>query len=320
MLRASLAVLIGSTLLPAVAAAAPAAGTPPRGKPACGVHILPLVEGNSWTYVPVPPAIPADKDVERISPREPKQIVITVKSIAPKGGDTVVSLEEKVSTEIADPKHPDKKILSDAIVSSTITCNAHKFEVSPDSFFFAVEPGGYIGFNLDKIDRSKDTSFKFSNGGIGDADWREDIVAHYTPVPSGDVKVARTGGKLELERKFTPAQPENVTTKTGVYKAELLVLDTTGRVTFDTPLDLAAGDPTLEAPPPPPPPPPVPAGSGSGSAAPPPTPPKPRYDPKAAHELPAGWRNKIWFADNVGIVQSLNAYHHEYQLSDMTLK
>jgi len=54
-------------------------------------------------------------------------------------------------------------------------------------------------------------------------------------VPTPGVDVKGSAGKLELERKFTPAQPENVVTKLGSYKAERLALATTGRVTLDTP-------------------------------------------------------------------------------------
>jgi len=40
-------------------------------------------------------------------------------------------------------------------------------------------------------------------------------------------------GKIELERKFTPAQPENINTKVGLYSAEHFAITTTGRVTLD---------------------------------------------------------------------------------------
>src|SRR6185503_14379614 len=133
-------------------AAAPAAGEappPPTTKTPspCGEKVLPLAVGNSWTYAMIPAPMPPDDQIKRISPAEVDSITITVKSIdTPKGGDTTITLEEKTSTDLAkdksDPKH--KPIMDEHTYSSTIVCNAKKFEISPESFFFAGEPGGYI--------------------------------------------------------------------------------------------------------------------------------------------------------------------------------
>lgn len=286
----TLTTLAALALLPSVAHAAPdaapaAAGAKkgPIGKaaPACGAKILPLVEGNVWTYEAVASPTPPRDDLARLSPLQPKKIVITVKSVAPKGTDTLVTLEEKVTVDLS--KDSAKPKLDDHVVTSTITCNAKKFEISPDSFFFAGEPGGYLGLTFDKLDRSKDTSLKLQNGAIGEADWREDIIAHWTRIPTPGADVKASAGKLELERKFQPAQPETIVTKLGSYKAERLVLTTTGRVTLDTPT------PT------------------SGT-------------PLSPMELPASWVNQLWLADAVGVVQVQNAFAHMYQLTDAQLK
>jgi hypothetical protein len=207
----------------------------PVGKavPACGAKILPLVEGNKWTYGFVASPISPREEMVKLSPSQPSQIVITVKSIETRGTDTVVTLEEKTTADLS--KDPKKHILDERTITSTITCNHTKFEISPESFFFAGEPGGFYGLTFDKLERPKDTTWKLINGTIGDAEWREDIVAHFnrTPTPSSGAKL--DGGKIELERKFTPAQPENVNTKVGVYTAERLAVTTTGRVTLDHP-------------------------------------------------------------------------------------
>jgi hypothetical protein len=199
----------------------------------CGAKILPLVEGNKWTYGFVESGIPPRDDLVKLTPSEPNQIVVTVKSIETKGTDTVVTLEEKTTTDLS--KDPKKHILDERTITSTITCNAKKFEISPESFFFAGEPGGYFGLTFDKLDRSRDTTLKLVNGTIGDSEWREDIVAHFTRAgfPGSGAKL--DSGKLELERKFTPQNPEQVNTKVGLYSAEKLALTTTGRVTLDHP-------------------------------------------------------------------------------------
>lgn len=289
-MRTLLAALAPMLLVPS-AFAAPKKGGPadqfhpgPVGKapPACGAKLFPLVEGNSWTYGQVAALTAPREDLARLTPVAPQKIVITVKKVEQqgKGADevTVATLEEKVTTEIT--KDPKKPVIDERTVTSTITCNKTKFEVSPESFFFSGEPGGAFGVVFDDFKRTKDTTFKFVNGTIGEGEWREDIVAHFTrtPTPSSGVKL--DSGKLELERKFTPGNPERINTKLGVYKAEHLGVLITGRVTLDHPVGPDA---------------------------------KPM-------ELPANWLNQIWLAEGVGVIQTLDQYAHEYQLVDATLK
>ncbi len=258
----------------------PAAGGKPA--PACGVRVLPLVTGNTWTYTPIPAPTPIARELEKLAPRQPAKIVVSVKSIENKGGDTVANLEEKLTYEIAPKTEKKPAVVSEVVVNSTITCNAKKFEISPDSFFFAAEPGGFRELTFDKLDRSKDTSWKLEKGKIGEAPWREDIVAHFTRKPVEGSGAKLSAGKLELERSFTPELPELVMTRTGVsYKdAEKLALTTTGRVTLDAPVA--------------------------------PTP--------APSELPANWQSRLWLKDDVGVVQTLNMYAHMFQLTDVQLK
>lgn len=207
----------------------------PVGKAAgaCGVKILPLVEGNKWTYGFVESGIPPRGDLLKLMPSEPMQIVITVKSIEAKGDDTVVTLEEKSTADLS--KDPKKHIYDERTITTTITCNRTKFEISPDSFLSAGEPGGFFGLAFDKLERPKDTTWKLVNGTIGDQPWREDIVAHFTRTPFPGSGAKLDSGKLELERKFTPAEPERVNTKVGLYTAEKLAIAITGRVTLDHP-------------------------------------------------------------------------------------
>jgi hypothetical protein len=252
----------------------------PVGKTAgaCGAKILPLVEGNQWTYGFVDSGLPPRDDLTKLLPSEPGTIVITVKSVETKGDETVVKLEEKTTADIS--KDPKKHILDERTINSTIVCSKTKFEISPDSFFFSGEPGGYFGLAFDKIERSRDTTWKLTGGQIGDQPWREDIVAHFTRTAFESSGAKHDSGKLELERKFTPAQPESVNTKIGLYTlAEKLAVAITGRVTLD----------------------------------------HPQPDSKPA-ELPAGWVNILWLSPNTGVVQVLNSFSHKYQLVDVQLK
>lgn len=272
--------LLALTLAPSVASAKPkkvaAAGAP--SAPACGVTVLPLVVGNQWTYSQTAAPVPATTDIVRISPPLPKSFLITVKTIESKGGDTVVTLEEKISYDYT--KDTKKPILEDRVVMSTITCNAKKFDISPESFFFAGEPGGYAGLAIDKLER-KGTSWQLLKGTFGEAEWPEDLVIQWTRKPHEASGAVYGSGKLEMERRITPLEPEAVITKAGSYpKSEKVAIKTTGRVTIEKPLSA---------------------------------------DLKPL-ELPADWVNQLWFVEGTGVVQSLNRYAHMYQLVDSQLK
>jgi hypothetical protein len=281
-----LAAVLAVALAPALGEARPRsqpadakAGSGPVGKaaPAGGAKILPLVEGNTWRYTMIPAPAAADQAIARIAPAQPNEIVITVKKVEKQGTDTVATLEEKVT--IDKTKEKDKPIIESYAYESTITCTDKKFDISPNSFFFAGEPGGYLGLEITKLDR-KNTSWALTKGGIGEAQWREDLKMEWARKPTEGSGAKAGTGKLELERQFTPQEPEEVVTKQGSYKSEKIGLVTTGRVTLDNP-----GTPGL----------------------------KPM-------ELPAGWLSTLWIANGVGVVQSLNKYAHMYQLAESTLK
>jgi hypothetical protein len=253
----------------------------PTGKAtgACGARILPLIEGNKWTYGFVQAPVQQREDLAKLLPSQPMEIIITVQKVENRGTETVVTLEEKSKADLS--KDPKKHIYDERTVQSTITCTPTKFDISPNSFFFSGEPGGYYGITLDKIDRpaGKDSTWKLVNGSVGEQQWREDIVAHFTRSPVEGSTAKFDSGKIELERRFIPAQPEPINTKVGVYTAEKIAISTTGRVTLDHP--------------------------------------QPETKPM---DLPENWVNQLWLVNNVGVVQVLNSYAHMYQLTDVALK
>jgi len=140
-------------LCAALAACAHAPPEAPAGSPAPPdpTAFFPLAVGNVWTYSTVAAPLPALPDVVRIAPLPPKTFTITVTAIEQKAGDTVISLEEKVTYDLT--KDPKKPLMDNRIIKSTIVCNAKKFDISPDSFFFAGEPGGYVGLTFDKLEQ-----------------------------------------------------------------------------------------------------------------------------------------------------------------------
>ena len=120
-------------LVPAVAGAKPkqeAAKAAGGGKPACGVKVLPLAVGNQWTYNSIAAPTPPPDAVKRLAPAQPKAIVVTVKNVEAKGGETVVTLEEKVTIDrTRDPKKPE---IDEYSYESTVTCSDKKFDISPN--------------------------------------------------------------------------------------------------------------------------------------------------------------------------------------------
>jgi hypothetical protein len=252
-MRVPVLVAAAALLLPAAAQAKPkkkakaaaAAKAGAGGAPACGVKLLPLVPGTQWTYNPVPAPVPPPDAITRIAPARPNQIVITVKSVEAQGADTVVTLEEKF--QIDRTKDKSKELIEDRSITTTITCNDKKFDISPDSFFFAGEPGGSVNLDITKVERAKGTSIQLVKGKIGEAQWADDLVLTWTQKPTENTNAKLPSGKLELERRFTPQPVEAVTTKMGTYQAEKLGLITTGRVTLDEhqpttkPMELPAG-------------------------------------------------------------------------------
>jgi hypothetical protein len=282
----SAALLAAVTLVPAAATARPrpkkAAKAGASSAPACGVKVLPLVVGNQWTYNPVPAPLPPPPAIERLAPARPDVITITVKSIEPKDGDTVITLEEKLQINHTRPgEEKTKPNIEERTVTSTITCNDKKFEISPDSFFFAGEPGGYEGLELSKVERApKATSIAVTKkGGIGEAEWLDDMTITWAQKAHEGTEAKLASGKVELERRFTPQPTETVQTKMGPFKSEKLGLITTGRVTLD-----------------------------NANAA------------TKPMELPANWVSQLWLAEGQGMVQALNSYGHMYQLVDSQLK
>ena len=277
--------------------AVPAAG---KSAPACGAKILPLVEGNTWVYNPVAAPTSLPEAMQRLAPNQPKSVTVTVKSIEKKGAETVATIEEKHAYDLTkDPKEP--KIV-EQVVTGTITCSEKgKFDIGPELFWFAGEPGGVHGLTFDKFERKKETSIKLTKGTIGENEWIEEISAHFTRTPAkGSESTKLVGGKIDIERKFTPQPQEKIITKMGNYTAEKLGLITSGRVTFDSALS--------------------PEGKPCSMVRMDPEKKTEVKEPSASCELPANWITTLWMAEGVGVVQSLNSYAHMYQLVDATLK
>jgi hypothetical protein len=187
-----------------------------RGKPkaACAGRLFPLAVGNKWTFVPGTPPTQAPEAMVRFIPVQPKSVVVTVTAIEAQDGKSVVKLEEDVDGHK---------------INSTITCGAGTFEVSPDSFFFSGEPGGYYGLTFDKLEN------KVIEGAPWAATWREDMLGMWKRTPEAGIDADLGKGKIEVERRFTMGHNEKVTPpfKPEGIQALRLQVEVTGRITID---------------------------------------------------------------------------------------
>lgn len=330
-----LAALLGLGLSPTVATAQQAKG-PAKVTSVCPGKVLPLQMGNTWTYESVAardskgnPVFPPE-NMTKLLPLRASKVIVTVTAVEPnkEKQETTVRLKETATYDIT--KDPTKPKLFEQVVESVIVCSPKgKFDISPNSFFFAGEPGGYNGITFTKFDRKKETSLKLINNAIGENEWIEEISAEYKKESRPGSNAQLGGGKLEMERKYTPQAPEGVNTRTKLYPTtEKLGITTSGRLTLD-PKFAPDGKPCsrkeiVEEKKPV-----TPPAPGAGSAAAPPPAPgaAPATEtvqreiqvPTELCELPANWVAQLWFADNVGLVQALNPYAHMYQLADAKL-
>jgi hypothetical protein len=215
--------LLWAALMLAVPASSAFAQAKPKVTRACGVSALPLSIGNTWTYEPAAP--PAEMQLApsaaRLAPSQPKKIVIQVTSVETQGDITTVTLSEDVGYRT---------------LNTTIKCGANKFEVDPNSFFFAAEPGGSWGVTLTPIER-KGSTFDLKGGRLGGPEWRDDLIATWEQVPTPGSGAKLGKGKLETERAFKMGGDFQLPTAAGSFVVREVILDITGRVTLDPPAE-----------------------------------------------------------------------------------
>lgn len=205
--------------------AAPSSADAQRAKkpqPACGISYLPLVEGAQWTYEPFASPIPITEEDQAqltkwawVSPPAPTKITIKVTKVETTETGATITLDEAVDR---------------ASRFTTITCTPTSLEIDPQSFFFAVEPGGALLMNLSDVKRE---------GGLAGAKgWKKHPFKTVTTVaaklardPTDGTGAEVTGGTVELERTLYVGAVESVQTPSGKHdKAQRLEFDLAGRV------------------------------------------------------------------------------------------
>ena len=218
--------LVALLALAAAGVAAPGkaeAQAKPKVTRACGVSSLPLSLGNSWTYDAV--GAPIERQLSegqaRNSPKQPLKVNIQVTAVETQGDTTVVTLTETVDGRA---------------IKTSIRCSATKFEIDPNSFFFAGEPGGAFNVNFTSYE-SKGNTWELKGGRITGPEWRNDVLASWERIPTKDTGAKLGKGKLEMERRFIVGGEVNLMTNSGQYVAREVNIEITGRITLDPPAE-----------------------------------------------------------------------------------
>ena len=179
-----------------------------QGRAACGVEDAAARRGQHVDVRDRSPRRCRADDRSRASRRRSRsRSSITVKSVEKQGRRHGRRRSRRRSRSMRTEGRRSRMI-DEYAYESTITCNDKKFDISPNSFFFAGEPGGYVGLDIDEA-RSQGHELGADQGRR-----RRSRVARRPRRSTGRASRPKArarslgSGKLELERQFTPQEPE----------------------------------------------------------------------------------------------------------------
>jgi hypothetical protein len=216
--------LAGSIALLSTPAVAQKAGKPKPKPKACGIAAIPLQVGNQWVYEPVlyplkdkeGNSVVPSEDQMKLLPRQPQKVTITVTDVQVGKDSSTVLLDEDVDGRI---------------VKTTLTCTEKSLTASPESFWFAGEPGGAWNITLDGVERPGST-FPIANGLISSNEWHDDFKANWKRVATEGTEADLGSGTIKLDRRFVVTQDEAVVVKANNFAGVHLVgLETHGEIT-----------------------------------------------------------------------------------------
>lgn len=209
---------------------------------ACGITAIPLSVGNQWVYEAVIHPTPLEEAQKKLLPPQPSKVTITVAKIETVGEVTTVGLTEEIQHQIGQPDGKPPKTESRTLETS-ITCTATKLDFSPDSFWFAGEPGGFWNVTLDQLTRQeKSTSFPITKGKLTGVEWHDDLKFAWKRTPTEGTDAELGAGSFDMNRRLVITGEEAVTTTFGVYStATKIGIETKGEITVEN----ATGKPYL---------------------------------------------------------------------------
>lgn len=185
-------VLVSSLLAGGVAAGAGGKAKPVKPpEPACGMHYMPIVPGNFWTY--------RSGDL---------QLTVKIVAVSDGGKNDKGDPVSKIDVEEQTPKINDKT--DGPVVKTQWTCTAKDgLVIPPESFMFAGETGTMHGMTFDVkshtgVSIAPDASF------VKDTGWDEKVLVDVTRTDTGGDGITFPPAKLELSRATTIHPEEEV--------------------------------------------------------------------------------------------------------------
>jgi hypothetical protein len=229
MLRIALS-LAAVTALVQPAAAQP---KPKAARPACGITWLPMVEGREWVYTPTVSSDPEELTDEqqaardrakKSAPKEAAQVTIKVLKVEESPAGATITLEETA----------DK-----LVQQTTLKCTKDGYDIPPQSFFFAGEPGGGLQMKLDKIE-SSGVGFPGLKGFLPKKQKSKlTIKAEVTREPTADSGAVLPPAKLEVELELENLGPSPLFwgPKGTAARGDNIEFELTGRASVPPALD-----------------------------------------------------------------------------------
>jgi len=209
---------------------------------ACGITAIPLSVGNQWVYEAVVHPTPLEEAQKKLLPPQPSKVTITVAKVETVGEVTTVGLTEVIESQIGQPDGKPPKVESRTLETS-ITCTATKLDFSPDSFWFAGEPGGFWNLTVSNLVRQeKSTSFPIAKGKLTGVEWHDDLTFAWKRNQTEGTDAELGAGTFDLNRRLVITGEEAVTTTFGIYStATKIGIETKGEITVEN----ATGKPYL---------------------------------------------------------------------------
>lgn len=202
--RAFVACAFVACMLAAPAAFAKPVRTVAAGAAACGIKLLPLAAGNTWTWKNGAATVTL------------KVIDVTPGKDAAGKPSSVINVEE---------------LYQGRVVKNQITCTPDKGITVPlESFLFTGEPGGPVAMSF-AVTAHEQITFPNDAGFIDGNGWVEKVSADVTRPDVGNAGAKHQPAKLEVERHVhIEAGATEVLTTLGQWKnAQKLVFELRGR-------------------------------------------------------------------------------------------
>jgi hypothetical protein len=236
-------VLVATALVTTTAAASTAhAQRARKAVRACGISAMPLTVDNQWVYEPVAHPTPLEDAQTKLLPLQPSKVTITVRAVEPTGKDgATVRLTEEVTSIVRGMEggKPTERV-DVKTVETAITCTATSMTISPESFWFAGEPGGLWNVTLGAVERRGPT-LPITAGRFNGLEWRDDVKTTFRRTASPGSEADLGAGTIDLRRRMVFTGDEQAATAAGRWRAAKIGIETKGEIAVDD----ASGKPYL---------------------------------------------------------------------------